>query len=111
VSRALTRRLTLEAPEDAPDGAGGAARGWRALGGLWADVAAVSATERMSAGAPASRVTHRAAIRWAAPGAALRPTPAMRLRDGARVFEIVGVGDADPWRRFLICWLAEGTDE
>jgi head-tail adaptor len=111
VTRALTRRLVLEAPDDEPDGGGGGARAWRALGALWADLEVVSASESMSMGAPASRVTHRAAIRWAPVGSETRPTPAMRFREDTRRFEILGVSDADPWRRFLICWLAEGTGE
>jgi head-tail adaptor len=111
VTRALTRRLTLEAPEEIADGAGGVRRGFRAVDGLWADIQAVSASERMSVGAPASRVTHRAAIRWVPAVAPTRPTPAMRFAEGTRRFDILGVSDADPWRRFLICWLAEGSGE
>jgi hypothetical protein len=61
----------------------------------------------MEDGAPSSRATLRCRIPWSPQGSALRPTPGMRFREGPRVFDILAIGDDDPWRRHLLCWLAE----
>jgi head-tail adaptor len=111
VSETYARRLTLEARDSIGDGGGGEARSWRVVGRCWADLRAASGLERMSAGAAASRVSLRAAVPWTPATAEDRPTPEKRFREGERVLEIVAVGDADPWRRRLICWLAEGAGE
>ena len=103
----LDRRLTLEAPDDAPDGGGGAFRAWRPLGVHWAAVRALSAREGVENGAEGARLSHRIEIRWAPPDSPARPNAAQRFREGARVFHIRAVAEADPARRRLICWAEE----
>lgn len=106
--RSLSRLMVLERPENAADGGGGEVRTWRGVAAHWATACAVSATEAVVAGGEASRVTHRIALRWSPVGSAMRPTPRDRLREGARVFNIVGVAEADDDNRFLTCWAVEG---
>jgi SPP1 family predicted phage head-tail adaptor len=110
MSGTFSRRLTLEAAETVDDAGGGATRSWRALGRCWAELRAVSGRERMRDGGAVSRATLRCRIPWTPPGGANRPTAGMRFREGERVFEIVAIGDDDPWRRHLLCWLAEEQD-
>ncbi|TVQ55947.1 MAG: head-tail adaptor protein [Rhodobacteraceae bacterium] len=104
----LTRRLTLEAAVETQDGAGGRVAAWRALGAVWAEVRGVSAFERFWGEAGGSRLSHRITVRWAPFGAAARPAAGQRFREGERLFAILGVTEADPHNRFLICWTEEG---
>jgi len=101
---ALRRRLILEHPVDAPDQTGGFARQWQAVATLWAQVEPVRAEQVFSAERAAMHVTHRIRLRW-------RPdiNGAMRLRDGARLFVIMGAHDADDRRRWMICVCREET--
>lgn len=92
----LRRRLVLEAPADAPDGAGGVTRSYASVTSLWAEVTPVSAAgEVVAADAGATR-RYRMVVR-AGPDVTTRH----RLRDGARVFRVVAVREADASRRFL----------
>lgn len=101
----LTRRLVLEAPQAVPDGAGGLAVTWVALGTLWADVRAGAGRETTGQAVPLGRVAYRITVPAAAPGAPSRPRPDQRLRDGARVFQIRAVAEAG--RGFLTCFVEE----
>ena len=91
---ALNRRLTLEAPVEAADGAGGVARTYQAIATLWATVTPVGARGGVEAAGLGANVTHRIAIRYS-PDITLRH----RFRDGARSFRIVALRDRD--KRFL----------
>lgn len=104
----LTRRLVLEAPVESPDGGGGTTRGWETLGVHWAEVRASAAVERTLGGIEASLVTHRLTLRWAPWGAPSRPRAHQRLREGERVYEVLGVTEADNHSRFLTVWAREG---
>lgn len=103
----LSRRLVLEAAVVADDGGGGKVETWTALGVHWADVRAVLASERFAGGAETSRVTHRVILRWVPPESPGRPSAAHRFRDGARIFAILGVSEAEPRNRFLVAWVGE----
>lgn len=104
----LDRRLTLERPEAGDDGAGGAVVSWRPLGRLWAAVSPRSGRERSALGVVDSAVSHRITTRWAPVGAPQRPTPSQRLRDGAKVYDVLAVADDTPHGRFLVIWAREG---
>ena len=99
----LARRLTLEAPVLAPDGAGGFARGWSALGTLFAEVERGAARVTAQPGGGESRRSLRITVRGAAPGAPSRPQPGQRFREGARLYPISAVSEADAQGRFLLC--------
>ncbi|MDB6453236.1 head-tail adaptor protein [Falsirhodobacter sp. 20TX0035] len=93
----MNRALVLEAPVDAPDGAGGRSRTWSALGTLWADVQAGAVKDGV--------VALKVRVRAAAVGAPSRPVTGQRFRVGERVFPILGVTEED---RILTCH-AEGV--
>lgn len=105
----LNRLLTLEAERREEDGAGGATTVWTALGAHWAELRATSARESVAGGVEASAVTHRATLRWTPFDAPSRPTARQRFRDGRRVFDILGVSEADPRNAHLHVWLREGA--
>lgn len=104
----LRRRLVLEGRLDTPDGMGGFAVSWTALGTLWADMAARSGREAVVAGRASPRQSWRIMVRGAPAGAASRPRPDQRFREGARVFNIISVAEADPAGRYLMCFAEEG---
>lgn len=91
----LRRRLTLEAPVENADGAGGVTRSYEAVATLWGEVTPVSAARSIEAERLAARVTHRIAIRFADD-----ITTKHRLRDGDRVLRIVSIRDRDGRKRF-----------
>jgi SPP1 family predicted phage head-tail adaptor len=91
----LNRRLTLEAPVESDDGAGGVTRSFSAVATLWASVKPVAAGEGVEAAARGATVTHRIGIRYSAD-----ITLRHRLRDGARVFRIIAMRERGN-KRFL----------
>jgi SPP1 family predicted phage head-tail adaptor len=99
----LNRRLTLEAPVDTDDGAGGVIRSFAAVATLWAQVEPVSARGEVAAAALGAIITHRIALRYSAD-----ITLRHRLRDGARIYRIVAMRERH--RRFLDIDAEERTD-
>ncbi|MEO9576000.1 MAG: head-tail adaptor protein [Tateyamaria sp.] len=99
----LNRRLTLESPGRVPDGAGGFEQSWTALGDLWAQLKARTGRETQVAAAALSTVPYTIVVRAAPVGDPQRPVPEQRFRDGARVFHIRSVAEADPEGRYLTC--------
>ena len=97
----LRDRLTLEQAVRAPDGGGGASLTWQTVAELWAHVRPITGDERLRHDQVAGRLTHRVSIRHR-PGV----TPAMRFRQGARIYEIVAVLDS-PRRTHLTCLCEE----
>ncbi|MCC6946942.1 MAG: phage head closure protein [Bradyrhizobiaceae bacterium] len=98
----LRHRLTLEAPEETPDGAGGVVRTWTSLGELWAAIEPMSASEAMIADRRAARVTHRVVLRQRS-GLTLNH----RFRLGQRTFAMQAIRDPDERGRFIECLVAE----
>jgi head-tail adaptor len=105
----LTRRLVLEERESLPDGAGGFAVSWRAVGSLWADVAPRTGREDFIAAQTRPRMRHRIVVRGAPVGAPSRPRTDQRLREGERIFNILTVTESDPAGRFLEVIAEEGV--
>lgn len=103
----LNRRLTLEAPQKAPDGAGGFVTVWNPLGTIWAELRPRSGGERGINGAPVSRVSYRITVRAAPQGSPQRPAPDARYRDGTRLFNIRAVTEMDPQGLYLVCFADE----
>ncbi|MCB1406474.1 MAG: head-tail adaptor protein [Rhodobacteraceae bacterium] len=104
---ALNRPMRLEEAVVTPDGLGGYSTAWTELGTLWAELRAGSGTERRGAIAPEGRMTFRIYLRAAPQGSPQRPRPDQRLREGARVFTILAVSEADPQGSFLVCHARE----
>jgi head-tail adaptor len=105
----MNRRLVLEEETRIFDGAGGWSREWRSLGAIWAHVSARGARERDEDGRERSRVSHRITVRAAPFGSERRPRADQRLREGARVFRIRGVSEADARGAFLTVSADEET--
>jgi len=103
----LNRKLVLETPVRAADGAGGFTQSWQALGTLYAAVTARTGRETAGVAAPLSRVAYRIVVRAARVGAPSRPLPEQRFREGSRVFNILAVADADSAGRYLTCTAEE----
>ncbi|WP_226781000.1 head-tail adaptor protein [Oceaniglobus trochenteri] len=99
----LSRKLVLEGAVRQPDGAGGALSSWQALGTLWADLRMGSGRTTGGEAGALSRQTFRITVRAAPQGAASRPVPGQRFRDGARVFSIDAVSEVLPGGAYLIC--------
>jgi SPP1 family predicted phage head-tail adaptor len=99
----LNRRLTLEAPVETGDGAGGVTRSHQAVATLWASVEPVAASGGVEAGALGATVTHRIRVRFSAD-----ITLRHRFRDGSRVYRIASMRERNS--RFLDIDAEERTD-
>jgi SPP1 family predicted phage head-tail adaptor len=99
----FNRKLTLEAPTRAGDGAGGFVEVWQALGSIWAEVLPRGAGREVEASELKLKITIRAAPQ----GAPSRPTAAMRFRDGDRIYHIDAVTETDATGRYLVCFAKE----
>ncbi len=105
----LNRRLVLEARVAVPDGAGGFEVAWEAAGILWAGVEALAGSEAFEGGRPRPRQRYRIVVRGAPWGAPSRPRADQRLREGARIFDILSVAERDGEGWFLEILAEEGV--
>jgi head-tail adaptor len=105
----LRRRLVLEESVRIADGSGGTSDQWQPLGALWAEVTASTGREEFAAAQVRPRTRFRIIVRGSPVGAPSRPRPDQRLREGARVFAIVTVAEADPAGRYLEITAEEGV--
>jgi SPP1 family predicted phage head-tail adaptor len=92
---ALDRRLTLQAPGEIDDGAGGVIRDYAAVTTLWASVTPLSARGDGEAERLGAVLRSRIVIRFRGD-----VTTRHRLVDGARIYRIVAVREGGR-RRFL----------
>lgn len=103
----LSRRLLLERPLTAPDGAGGFAQTWETLGAVWAEVVALGGREMDGGVMSLAAAKYRITLRGAPVGAEQRPAPECRFREGDRVFLIDAVNERDGQGRYLVCHATE----
>ena len=103
----LDQRLTLEARDDAPDGAGGRGGAWVTLGELWGSLKASRGALRERDAAPVSRIGWTITVRAAPIGAPERPLAGQRFRLGDRRFRILAVAEKDARARLLRCFCEE----
>ncbi|NBE08684.1 head-tail adaptor protein [Paragemmobacter ruber] len=99
----LTRALVLEAAARVADGAGGFAEVWQVRGTVWAEVRPGAGRSGNALGAAVAVQPLRIVVRGLPAGHAMRPAAGMRFRDGARLFRLLAVTEADAGGRFLIC--------
>ncbi len=99
----LNRKLVLETPVQLPDGAGGYAEGWEALGTVWAGVRPGSGRLSDHAGLPVASLPLKITVRSAPQGSPARPMAGQRFRDGDRLYRIYSVTEADESARYLLC--------
>ncbi|MFP7570840.1 head-tail adaptor protein [Marivita sp. S2033] len=103
----LTSKLVLERLEAVPDGAGGMHENWVPLGVFWGEVKPRSGRETAGEAGQVSVAGFRIVVRGQPQGHSARPLPEQRFRDGARVFRINSVTEADPGGRHLLCFCDE----
>jgi head-tail adaptor len=103
------RRLVLEAAVAQGDGMGGITEVWEPQGVLWAGIVAGSGREVAVDLVLQERVGLRITVRAAPPGAPSRPLPGQRFREGARIYPIRAVAEADAEGRYLVCFAEEGA--
>ena len=95
-------RLTLEAPDEAPDGAGGVVRAWTSLGQVWAAIEPLSMGDTTIADKHLGRLTHRIVVRRRD-----ELTLNHRFRLGQRTFAIQAMRDEDKQGHYLACLTVE----
>lgn len=100
----LNARLSLEAPEDIPDGQGGVSEGWTPVASLWGRIEPLRAGPDEIAGAAIAVITHRVTIRHRAD-----VRHAMRFVHRGRSLVIRAVRDPDETCRYLVCDCEETT--
>ncbi len=105
----LTRHLVLEAPERVSDGMGGHGGGWAALGLHWARIRPARGRYQSRGDIAVSGVSAEIIVRGAPAGAASRPEPGQRFREGARAWRVVAVSEADASGSYLRCDAVEET--
>lgn len=98
----LRHRVTLEAPTDTPDDAGGFARSYTPVAQLWARIEKLAARADFIAAREEQQTTHRVTTRWRGD-----VTQAMRFDHGGRRLYVRSVVDPDAMRRFLVCTCEE----
>jgi len=103
----LSRPLVLEAPDRAPDGAGGFTQVWTVRGTLWAEITPRSGGGSGDQPLRLSRTTYRLTVRAAPQGAPSRPEAGQRLRDGTRLFHVLAVTESEAGAGYLTLWSEE----
>lgn len=98
----LRTELALEAPAQAPDGAGGFAESWTEIALVFAEIEPLAARDRFGAAQTLEEVSHRITMRHRGD---LRS--GMRLVNGGRRFLIRTVHDPDETGRYLVCRVRE----
>lgn len=98
----LRQRVTIERPERASDGGGGATESWLAVAVVWARLRPMTGEEAAEADALVGRVSHEVVIRYRTD-----LVPEMRFRRGSRLFDIRAALDLDERKRFLRCLVEE----
>lgn len=103
----LNRKLVLEEAQLSADGSGGYSETWVSLGTLWAEIKAGTGREKAGEALTVSSVPYRITVRAAPAGAASRPKPEQRFREGPRLYRILAVSESDPQSHYLTCFARE----
>lgn len=103
----LNRRLILQERQSVPDGAGGFTMTWPSRGTVWAEIKPGSGREIGDVEVKLSAVPHRITLRAAPQESDRRPVAGNRLVEGARIFLVQAVAEADAEARFLTCFATE----
>lgn len=107
----LNRRLDLEERITIPDGAGGFDVTWQKLGTHWAEVKARTGREKLIGERVVPTAAFKIRVRATPVGTPSRPMPEQRFTDGARIYAILAVTEANDSLQYLDCWAEEGKGE
>ena len=99
---ALRQRLTLEELERTSDEGGGFTEQWVTVATVFASLRPTGGGERVESGRLAGTVTHEVVLRYRD-----AVVPAMRFRQGSRIFHILAVIDVEERKRWLKCLCEE----
>ncbi len=94
----LRTELVLEDCQRVDDGLGGFTETWAQTDSAFGMIEPLRAEFRFGADQTLEEVTHQITLRWRAGVAS-----GMRLRKGARIFDVVTVSDPDESGRYLVC--------
>ena len=94
----LRHFLTIEAPQETADGAGGVTVAWTPIGAAWAGIAPLNAGEALARDREVAVRRWRITLRYRDD-----VTPACRFLYEGRRFAIDSVVDRDGRKRFLAC--------
>ncbi len=100
----LRHRVVLQSAAATADSGGGGAATWSDDATLWASIEPIKGAERLTAQQLESRLTHRVRLRHRS-----GVTTAMRLKFGARIFNIRAVINPDERNRLLELLCEEGV--
>jgi len=103
----LNRKLVLEAPSEAADGAGGVIATWVGLGTLWAEIRQGSGRELDQQSLAVASTNCRIIVRASPVGAPSRPGAEQRFVEGTRTYRILAVAEMDSDQRYLVCHARE----
>jgi SPP1 family predicted phage head-tail adaptor len=103
----LNRKLSLESVVRVADGAGGYVETWEPVGTLWAAIKSGTGREKAGEFLTVSATALRITVRAAPFGAPRRPKPDQRFVEGARLYRIEAVTEADTEGRYLTCFAKE----
>lgn len=98
----LRHRLVLEQLAETSDGGGGFTQSWTEVAELWAAIRPISGSEQVESGRMAGTITHELVLRYRT-----GVVPAMRFRNGARVFQVLAVINVDERGVWLKCLCEE----
>jgi SPP1 family predicted phage head-tail adaptor len=98
----LRHRVRIERGVRSEDGAGGATLDWQPVAEVWAAIWSREMDETFAHGHVAGKATHDVWMRYRSD-----VTPDMRIRFGARVFDIRGALDVEDRGRWLKCPVEE----
>jgi len=104
---ALRHRVTIEAENASPDGAGGLTDPWAnptQVATVWAEITPLSGSEQLRAMRLEERVSHRIRMRYRTD-----VTPQHRMRLGIRQFNVRSVLNEGERSRWLIILVDEGV--
>ncbi len=94
----LRHRVQIESQARVSDGGGGATVTWTTVADVWAAIWTRTSDEVFEHDRAAGRATHDIWLRYRSD-----VKPEMRIRKGARTFDILGVIDPDDRARWLRC--------
>ncbi len=103
----LNRKVALQTPVTASDGAGGFTTDWQTQGTLWGEMKPGTGREKAVQHMTVTSVPCKITVRAAPEGSPSRPRPEQRFVMGGRVFDILAVTDSDIGGHYLTCFCQE----